>query len=74
MLAEAVETSDMVSYASPQILARLQKRHAIAALDMPGIDFRHRIHCALPAGRPQSRPAQKVLQLIEAAFAAGAAR
>ncbi|TFU03357.1 LysR family transcriptional regulator [Polymorphobacter arshaanensis] len=74
MLAEAVETSDMVSYASPQILARLQKRYAIATLDIPGIDFRHHIHCAQPAGRALSRPGQKVAQLIEAAFAAAAAR
>jgi len=68
MLADAVEASDMVAPATPQVLAQIARRHTIIALDIAGIDYRHRIHCAQPAGRPMSRPAQKVLQLIEAAF------
>lgn len=69
-LAEALETSDMLTFATAPVLAMLQRRHDIVALDMTGIDYRHHIHCAQPAGRPLSRPAQKVLQLVAAAVAA----
>ena len=74
MLGEVVETSDMISFASPRIVARLLRRHAVVSLDIPGIPYHHHIHCAQPAGRPLSRPAQKVLNLIEAAFTGEAAR
>jgi DNA-binding transcriptional LysR family regulator len=74
MLGEVVETSDMVSFLSPQLVARLQRRYAIVPLDIAGITYHHRVHCAQPAGRPLSRPAQKVLALIETAFTGDAAR
>ncbi|MGL4543776.1 MAG: LysR substrate-binding domain-containing protein, partial [Polymorphobacter sp.] len=74
ILGEIVETSDMVSYASPNVISWLQRRHAVVPLEIAGIDYRHRIHCAQPAGRPLSRPAQKVLALIEAAFGGDVAR
>lgn len=69
-LGEAVESSDLVSFASPEIVARLKARRNLVALDIPDISYRHRIECVQRAGRAASRPAQKVLQLIETAFAA----
>lgn len=74
MLGEVVETSDLVSFSSARVVQRLQRRYGVVPLDIAGIGYRHRIHCAQPAGRPLSRPAQKVLDLIEAAFGAGALR
>ena len=68
LLGEVVETSDMVSFSSPRIVQRLQRRHGVVPLDIAGVTYRHRIHCAQPAGRPLSRPAQKVLDLIAVAF------
>lgn len=70
MLGEAVESSDLLSFASPEIIARLQARRSIVILDIPGIDYRHRVECVQPAMRQLSRPALKVLRLIETAFAA----
>lgn len=68
-LADAVEESDMLTFTTPAVLEMLQRRHDIVALDVRGIDYRHHIHCAYPAGRPLSRPAQMVLKLIEGALA-----
>ena len=70
LIGEAVESSDLVSFTSPEILVRLKARRNLVALDIPGVSYRHRIDCVQRAGRPASRPAQKVLQLIETAFAA----
>lgn len=69
LLGQVVEDSDMVCCASPQVFARLQKRHDLVPLDFPDCDYRHRIHCVQPASRQLSRPAAKVVQLIEAALA-----
>ena len=69
MVGETVETTDLVSFGSAELVARLAKRRSIAVLPVRGIDYRHRIQCVQPAMRPLSRPAQKVLRLIETALA-----